>query len=132
MNEGRFITRIHQKVKRHVPGLFFVKIKMLYVAGIPDCYYSGNGGDVWVEYKYLNSTPKRSEFQLSHEVTALQRDFLSGRQAEGRQVGLIVGTPDGAAIYVDREWESQRFKAPEKWLSDKEVIQWLVKRTISM
>jgi hypothetical protein len=132
MNEGRYILRIHQKLKRAMPSLFFMKIKMLYVNGVPDCWYSGDVGDIWVEYKYLNATPTKKEFQLTHEVTALQKEFLTGRQSQGRQVALFIGSPDGTAIFEAREWESKRYPTPSIWLKDSEVVEWLAKRTMSL
>lgn len=131
MNEGRYILRIHQKLKRAVPTLFFMKIKMFYVSGVPDCWYSGDAADLWAEYKFLKSAPKKNDYALPHEVTALQKEFLSGRQAQGRQVCLIVGSPAGSAIYTQQEWENKRLPSPAKWLDDSEVIQWLVKHTMS-
>ena len=130
MNEGRYITRIHQKVKRAWPTLYFVKVKMMYVSGIPDCYYSGDTADLWAEYKYRSTTPKREDYQLDHEVTALQEEFLTGRKKQGRQVALIVGCPNGTAIYTEYEWENKRLPTPKTWLNDSEVIEWLAKHTM--
>ena len=67
-----------------------------YHGGIADCWYSGNAGDLWVEYKFIQ-LPKRSETVIdlcsgNHPtISALQQEWLEGRHKEGRNVGVIVG-----------------------------------------
>ena len=76
--------------------------------GTADSWYSGKGGDLWVEYKFLPRVPQRGfitpkRLDLSH----LQSQWLRGRYEEGRNVAVIVGTPVGGVIMRNLEWEEE-------------------------
>ena len=90
-----------------------------YTAGIPDCWYSGNAGDLWVEYKFM-TIPKRSSTIVDFcggkvpMISALQQKWLRDRYNEGRTVGVIIGTPEGGVWLSGISWEvplqaSERF-----------------------
>lgn len=87
MNEHSFVRSINTKIRPH---LHVWKIDANAANGVPDCWYSGNGGDVWVEYKYQDARP--------YTLSRLQNDWLTSRHNEGRRCWLVVGTPDG--VYV--------------------------------
>ena len=94
--ENKFIASIH----RHIPQVYKEKMHNTYRGGTPDVYYSGNLGDIWVEYKYLSRLPK----QVLPNLSALQQVWLNSRHAEGRNVMVIVGWADGGVILTNREW----------------------------
>lgn len=81
-----------------------------YTAGVADCWYSGDAGDLWVEYKFL-SLPKRSSTIVNlygtdkSLLSTLQEEWLRGRHREGRNVGVIIGTPDGGLWLPGVTWE---------------------------
>lgn len=101
MNEHGFIRSVHRQV---VDSVYKWKINDPYQGGVADCYYSGPSGDLWLEYKYLKSLPKRSETLVKFGLTAQQTLWLNQRHAEGRRVGLVVGSPQGHCIFVERAW----------------------------
>jgi hypothetical protein len=74
-----------------------------YIGGIPDVWYSNETGDLWVEYKYLPSVPKRGSVRIN--LSALQIQWLKERYAEGRNVAVIVGCPLGGVLFKHLEWE---------------------------
>jgi hypothetical protein len=68
-----------------------------YRGGTPDVWYSGPGGDLWVEYKWAKKCPTLAE--IPELLSALQRDWLIKRANEGRAVAVIVGWPGGSTVW---------------------------------
>lgn len=64
--------------------------------GAADDWYSGHGGDLWVEYKYVHPLPVRVPIEPA--VSGLQYDWLINRAAEGRNVAVVVGCKEGGVI----------------------------------
>lgn len=125
--ENTFIRAIHKLLPASV---YHMKTHNPYVAGVPDCYYSGSGGDMWVEYKFVPKLPKTGWVKVN--LTALQRQWLKGRRDEGRNVAVIVGSPEGAVVLtgpkltldkVEVDWFRARMQNRE------EVALWLTKQT---
>ena len=91
--ENRFIASIHRLLPEAV---YRMKNHNPYHGGIADCWYSGNAGDLWVEYKFIQ-LPKRPGTVIdlcsgNHPtISALQQEWLEGRHKEGRNVGVIIG-----------------------------------------
>ena len=100
--ETTFINALHRKLPKSV---YHMKNNNPYTGGIPDCWYSGQLGDVWVEFKYLPSMPVRADVHPTKLLSALQMEWLNGRYAEGRNVAVIIGAPKGGVLLVDRAWE---------------------------
>ena len=100
--ETTFINALHRKLPTSV---YHMKNNNPYTGGIPDCYYSGQSGDVWVEYKFLPTMPVRADVHPAKLLSALQMEWLNGRYAEGRNVAVIIGAPKGGVLLVDRAWE---------------------------
>lgn len=118
--ENTFIASVH----RHLPAtLYRMKNHNEFNAGIADCWYSGTKADLWIEYKFL-VLPVRDKTHISLTegkdpiISNLQQDWLKSRAAEGRNVGVIVGSKDGGVWFVDTEWETP-FTAGEfrSWLA---------------
>ena len=102
-------TTFRLKIERRLPRtLHREKMNNPFRGGTADSWYSGKGGDLWVEYKFLPRVPQRGfitpeRLDLSH----LQRQWLRGRHEEGRNVAVIVGTPVGGVIMRNLEWEEE-------------------------
>lgn len=106
--ENVFITSIHA----HLPSIkefYRMKNNNEYNGGIADVWYSGKA-DLWVEYKFLE-LPKRSTTMIdltagnNPMLSALQQEWLKGRHAEGRSVGVIVGCKEGGVWYPGTSWD---------------------------
>ncbi len=96
-----------QSITKYLRGIYVWPINDSYHAGVPDHYYSGQGGDLWVEYKYYPTD--RSRFNLVSsdkypKLTRQQQYWLEGRYAEGREIWVIVGMPSGGVILKDFDW----------------------------
>lgn len=99
--ETKFYTAIHRKIPKVV---YRMKNNNPYIGGIPDCWYSGNLSDLWVEYKWIPRIPKRGSVKPADKLSALQLDWLKDRYGEGRPVAVIVGCPVGGVVFEDLTW----------------------------
>lgn len=78
----------------------------VYNGGVADCWYSGRGGDIWVEYKFvLVPMRPKTEIRVPELLSALQVSWLAGRLDEGRKVCVVVGCKDGGVWFDNRSWE---------------------------
>ncbi len=81
-----------------------------YNSGIADCWYSGSGGDLWVEFKWL-PMPKRDTTVINliqgknPMLSRLQQQWLEGRCNEGRSVGVMLGCEKGGIWLPDLNWQ---------------------------
>jgi hypothetical protein len=99
----------------------------IYRGGTPDFWYSGYKSDLWVEYKWIKQLPKKGTTPIKADLSGLQTLWLDDAMKKGRNVCVIVGSPQGCAILVDGAWEhdlshaSFLFKEPD-------VVQWLIRK----
>lgn len=105
--EGTFISSIH----KHLPeSLYRQKNHNQYNGGIADVWYSG-GRDLWIEYKFIQ-VPQRSTTVIDlvgskyPAISSLQQEWLRGRHAEGRNVGVIVGCKEGGVWFPGVSWDT--------------------------
>jgi hypothetical protein len=84
MNEHNFVRAIHNKLKGKV---HIWKINARFANGVPDAWYSGPAGDLWVEYKWGK-----------YDVSALQQKWLTDRHADGRRCWLVIGSDEGIRV----------------------------------
>ena len=98
--ENTFIGSVH----RHLPkGVYSLKNHNQYNGGIPDVWYSGPAGDLWIEYKFI-VPPKREDILITPNLSALQIEWLNCRSKEGRRVGVIIGSKDGGVWLPNLAW----------------------------
>lgn len=100
--ENTFIASIHRLLPS---GVYRQKNHNPYNSGIPDCWYSGDGGDLWVEYKFVE-LPKRKTTIVPVTLSELQKNWLTRRHAEGRNVGVIVGCGHGGVWLPGVTWDT--------------------------
>ena len=124
MNESTNTTFINRKIK--AKGYYALKIQTIMNNGVPDCWYSGPTDDLWVEFKYKNKLPTKRNTPIYIGLTELQEKCLKDRFNEGRNISLIIGSPEGYIIITNPE----RFKKPvyksDLTLTRDEVIQWII------
>lgn len=100
--ENTFIGAVH----RHLPAeLYRMKNHNQFNAGIPDVWYSGPAGDLWLEYKFI-VIPKRDTTIIKVELSDLQKNWIRLRAAEGRRVGVVVGCKEGGVWFPGKDWEA--------------------------
>ena len=99
MDEKGFISKVHKKLPRTT---YRVKLSDRFAGGIPDTWYSGPKGDLWVEYKYQEVPGHKPN------LSDLQKHWLIDRDSEGRNVACVVGTPKGVIVYAGTSWLQYR------------------------
>ena len=96
MRESQFTATLRKEL---VGSLYVLKLNAAYARGVPDCYYSGSLRDLWNEHKFLPKLPPVIDLTKTDITTELQQMWLAGRFAEGRNVGMIVGTLEGGKTH---------------------------------
>lgn len=126
--ETRFIRAVHKLLPRNVHR---EKMHNPYRGGTADVWYSGNADDLWVEYKQLAKLPKKAPVCLDKLLSPIQQRWLSERHEEGRNIVVILGTPEGAWIFEGRAW-SEPLRPDDvrtSGLSKQSVADYIQKRT---
>ena len=96
--ENRFIASVH----RYLPRTYAEKMNNPWRAGTADVWYSGDRGDLWIEYKFIERIPRSAE--ILPDLTPRQKRWLNNRFDEGRNVAVVLGTPTGGVIYRNKKW----------------------------
>ena len=100
--ENTFRASVH----RHLSHLIHKeKMSNPYSSGTADDWYSGKGGDLWIEYKFIPRQPQRGSVKIASLFSKLQLEWLKGRHSEGRNIAAIIGCPSGGLILRDLDWE---------------------------
>lgn len=92
--ESVFTASVHKYLKAK---LYFEKMNNPFRAGTADFWYSGVKGDLWIEYKYIPKLPTRTT--ILPDLSPRQLKWLNDRAAEGRNVHVIVGHPNGGVVW---------------------------------
>lgn len=116
MNESGFIRALH---KRLPSKIYCWKISDRFSAGVADAYYSSDKTDLWVEYKFY---PKGLPAKTKPKLSKLQIKWLEERHNEGRNVYVIVGSPDKCLLFSNKEWTTH--KPLTAAVSRDEIINW--------
>lgn len=117
MNESGFTSSINKKLPSQV---FSWKINCRFANGTPDAWYSALRSDLWVEYKFLQKFPVKG---VKPKLSALQLKWLKERHNEGRNVAVVVGSPNGCLIYENLEWETH--KSVKQIVPKSEVVKFI-------
>lgn len=126
--ENQFRSGVHKYLPKE---LHHEKMCNPYSSGTADDWYSGNRADLWVEYKFIPRVPSRVDVKPKEMLSALQLKWLNGRYAEGRQVAVVIGCPDGGVILRDQEWmwdyTPQMFR--DRLVPRQAIAQWIAGAT---
>jgi len=128
MNESQFTQKINRKLK--AAGVYCLKIQTLMNNGVPDCWYSGPKGDLWVEYKYRKDLPKKDSTTFLPGLSGLQEHWLNNRYHEDREVAVILGSPSGHIILTDLEWNDKTITSKGLPETDASVVEWIKSKTL--
>lgn len=100
MTENTFWQSLRKKL---VPRIYALKLNLNFAAGVPDCWLSGSERDLWVELKYLQTLPPIVD--PTKLLSTLQQDWLIKRHAEGRRVGVLIGSAEGHLYFHSLSWQ---------------------------
>jgi hypothetical protein len=97
-------------------------------SGIPDAYFSGPARDLWIEFKFANELPKQINLVtrqghpcLSHKQT----NWLDRRQAEGRNVAVVLSNMQSSIILINGDWHDTIDTTTQMTLSRQQVAEWI-------
>ena len=108
MHETTYI----RSVNRLLPNdIYCWKVNDQYTSGVPDCWYSGEQSDLWIEWKYVRKLPKRAV--VKPNLSELQKNWLRERHRQGRKTAVVVGSPEGCVIYWGDSWENPTLTAAD-------------------
>ena len=133
--ENTFIASVH----KHLPPVddfYRMKNHNEFNSGIADVWYSGKS-DLWVESKFI-AVPVRDATVIDLRVgsaktkpplTHLQQEWLRRRHAEGRSVGVIVGSKAGGVWFPGVSWDTA-YTAKEfrGWLLTRQGLAAIIKQ----
>ena len=95
MNEHGFIKAVHRHLS---PESYRWKIHDTYTGGVPDAFYCGPAGSLWVEYKYIK-LPKRKTTVVTFGLSELQQIWLTKVAYFGQTTILAVGWEQSAQVF---------------------------------
>ena len=99
--------------------------------GTWDGWYSGKGGDLWIEYKFLPRIPQRASVKPFALLSPLQLEWGRERLDEGRNVAVIIGCPTGGVLLRELSWEKEL--SPQQFdslLSSRvDLASWIMEQT---
>lgn len=125
--ENTFISGVHRQ--KALKKVYSEKMSNPWRAGTADVWYSGELGDIWIEYKYLPKVPKSKA--ILPDLSPRQRKWLRDRWTEGRSVAVVLGHPDGAYVYLNCTWEDEQDSTAliEGSISRSQLAEWIREQT---
>ncbi len=127
LNETGHTQVINKKVGK--ANVYALKIQTMMTNGVPDCWYSGNKDDLWVEMKYISKLPKRDMTAIQPMLSDLQRNWLNSRYYEGRHVAVVIGSSIGWCIQETPPIYTAPILKEDLKLTRNEVVAWIIKTT---
>jgi hypothetical protein len=104
MRESVYTAKIRDLVKGL--GVYPLKLSLRFEGGVADNWYSGRGGDLWVEWKWYATLPRVIDLTAGAKpkLSKLQQKWLTERHMEGRNVAVIVACAEGAVLFPGLQW----------------------------
>lgn len=126
MTEKDFINKIHRKLPK---SIYKWKIRDTYHGGVPDAYYSGVGGCIFIEYKYEKFLPKKPTTRIPVKTTTQQKQWLLTARSHCVPAFVVLGVEDKVVITskVDVEYFTQ-----EEFLQQATTIDYFVEELIKL
>lgn len=130
--EAVFVGSVHKHLDKAV---YRVGMANPYTGGIPDQYYEGSRSELWVEYKFYPKLPPILDLlnrKARTKLSGLQETWLKRAYGNGRNVAVILGTPDGGIIFHNLSWqiEYERDACVIATRSRKDIAEWIYNETM--
>ena len=128
--ETQFASSVHAHLPPVSRGCYRMKNNNDFIGGIPDYWYSGESGDVWVEYKFI-VVPKMPDTMIKPNLSSLQLAWCRDRYQEGRDICVVVGCAAGGVWMSHLEWEKPISTAAfKKRIESRKVLAQIIMRKI--
>jgi len=111
-------------------NIYFASMGGAYVAGVPDVYYEGNAGCLWVEWKNFQRLQKTSNLTSNSspsKLSVLQQLWLRRATKNSVNTAVICGSPNGGVILPTPTWE-EVIPQDAFTLSRQEIAAWITKQ----
>lgn len=124
MNEHSFIKSVHRYLS---PDVFKWKIHDTFAGGVPDSFYAGPAGILFVEYKYIKKLPVRDNTLLKTSLSVNQIQWLNRMTDFNQRAAVVIGCEDTAVILLDKQWTTNISKSYyiEHAIPRKSVATWI-------
>jgi len=130
MTEHDFIRAIHKKLPSSV---YRWKIHDTFTGGIPDAFYMGPAGAVFIEYKYAKKLPARPSTPLPIKVSGNQLAWLNKALNCAVKPAVVIGHLNDAVI-IEKNFTESITK--EYYVNNRKnragVIDWIVLNTLGV
>jgi hypothetical protein len=123
--EANFVRSVNKLLP---VGIYHEGMSNPYRGGTPDRWYDGPKNDLWVEFKWFASLPPR----IIPNLSPLQKAWLERAHRNGRNVAVILGSPDGCYIYTNMAWLQVIPRETYKALSitKRNVAEWITNQVL--
>lgn len=130
MNEHGFIRAVHNYLPSEV---FRWKIHDTFAGGVPDVFYAGPSGTLFVEYKYVKTFPKRLTSPIKTSLSAQQIHWLDTMCSYNQPTAVVIGCEKQAVILQNGSWNSVLSKEEflKQVISFKDVSFWIHKQVFN-
>jgi hypothetical protein len=124
VSEHKFFSALRRNLKGKA---YYLKLNVRFHKGVADAWISGSKSDLWLEGKYLARLPPVVD--LKKLLSAHQDEWLRGRHKEGRNVAVVLATPQGNLYFPGLSWEEPQERALllPKLLKNSEFAHFVVK-----
>lgn len=125
MNEHSFIKAVHRSLPSEV---YRWKIHDTYAGGVPDAFYAGPAGTIFIEYKYIKEAPKRKTTKIKNTLSTLQKSWLTQMESFGHAVAAVIGVGNNVIVLTESTvWEND---ISHDWyinnlVTQKDFVTWL-------
>lgn len=111
MNEHKFSRKLKDQLAKRDPSLFWWKVNDTFAGGVPDIFLEGSRSDLWAEVKYIPALPKRATTVIDladtkRYLSKLQQLWLERREARRGDTLVLVGHPNGVALFWHNSWKT--------------------------
>jgi hypothetical protein len=133
MREAQFTNSVGKLLPVNI---YRLKLNCPYTGGVPDAWYSGTAGDLWVEYKYFSAEqlPKKVIDLVNGKdpiLSKLQQSWLRNRHSEGRNVAVVVGFDKKHGLVLPGVTWDQPITRDEflsRMIHKRDIAQWITQQ----
>lgn len=101
MREAQYTAKLRDSLQ---PDVYALKLNLSFQNGVADAWYSGSIRDLWSEHKRFVKLPPIMDLTKHTVTTKLQQQWLIKRHGEGRNVSMVVFSPEGHMLLMGLEW----------------------------
>lgn len=129
MNEHSFIKAVHRSLPSEI---YRWKIHDTYTGGVPDAFYAGPAGMIFIEYKYIKALPKKPETPIKNTLSTLQAVWLTRMHNFGHTVAAVIGVGNNVIVLGEAElWQQD---VSQDWYNTNKMTRaeyslWLTRQT---